>query len=87
MDGLGGNTCLSFAQVEPFDRALKSLEVDCMINGRRRDHGAERAFLEVTADVAPAIEAPESTHVNQCTHGCQALNARMPEQSRAARHD
>ena len=49
----GGNrllsmTCtFSLAQVEPFDRALKTLEVDCMINGRRRDHGAERAYLEV----------------------------------------
>lgn len=34
-------------QVEPFQRGLKELETDCMINGRRRDHGAERAFLEV----------------------------------------
>ncbi len=45
---LSMTTCVSPAQVEPFDRALKTLEVDCMINGRRRDHGAERAFLEVT---------------------------------------
>lgn len=34
-------------KVEPFGRALKTLEVDAMINGRRRDHGAERAHLEV----------------------------------------
>nr|CAD32963.1 phosphoadenosine-phosphosulphate reductase [Physcomitrium patens] len=34
-------------KVEPFSRALKTLEVDAMINGRRRDHGAERAHLEV----------------------------------------
>lgn len=34
-------------KVEPFDRALNTLKVDAMINGRRRDHGAERANLEV----------------------------------------
>ncbi|EFJ38718.1 hypothetical protein SELMODRAFT_270214 [Selaginella moellendorffii] len=34
-------------KVEPFNRALSSLQVDAMINGRRRDHGAERAHLEV----------------------------------------
>ncbi|KAG0627065.1 hypothetical protein M758_2G171300 [Ceratodon purpureus] len=34
-------------KVEPFSRALETLEVDAMINGRRRDHGAERAHLEV----------------------------------------
>eukprot|EP00271_Cylindrocystis_brebissonii_P011921 TRINITY_DN29944_c0_g1_i1.p1 TRINITY_DN29944_c0_g1~~TRINITY_DN29944_c0_g1_i1.p1 ORF type:complete len:351 (-),score=66.84 TRINITY_DN29944_c0_g1_i1:449-1420(-) len=34
-------------KVEPFGRALKTLEVDAMINGRRRDHGAERAHLGV----------------------------------------
>ncbi|KAL3680759.1 hypothetical protein R1sor_023715 [Riccia sorocarpa] len=34
-------------KVEPFDRALKTLEVDAMINGRRRDHGAERAHLQI----------------------------------------
>lgn len=33
--------------MEPFSRALESLQVDCMINGRRRDHGFDRAFLEV----------------------------------------
>lgn len=34
-------------KVEPFGRALKSLQVDAMVNGRRRDHGADRAHLEV----------------------------------------
>lgn len=34
-------------KVEPFGRALKTLNVDAMINGRRRDHGAERAHLEL----------------------------------------
>ena len=34
-------------QVEPFQRSLKDLDVDVMINGRRRDHGFERAQLEV----------------------------------------
>lgn len=33
-------------QVEPFSRALAELDVDCMINGRRRDHGFDRAHLE-----------------------------------------
>jgi len=33
-------------KVEPFSRALTSLACDCMLNGRRRDHGAERAQLE-----------------------------------------
>ena len=33
-------------QVEPFNRSLQELQVDCMINGRRRDHGADRARLE-----------------------------------------
>lgn len=35
-------------QVEPFQRSLQDLQVDVMINGRRRDHGFERAQLEVT---------------------------------------
>jgi len=34
-------------KVEPFQRALKELGAGVMINGRRRDHGAERAHLEV----------------------------------------
>lgn len=34
-------------QVEPFSRAVRTLQADVMINGRRRDHGFERAFLEV----------------------------------------
>lgn len=35
------------AQVEPFNRALKDTHCDVMINGRRRDHGFERAHLEL----------------------------------------
>eukprot|EP00467_Chlorarachnion_reptans_P020195 CAMPEP_0114513008 /NCGR_PEP_ID=MMETSP0109-20121206/15308_1 /TAXON_ID=29199 /ORGANISM="Chlorarachnion reptans, Strain CCCM449" /LENGTH=368 /DNA_ID=CAMNT_0001692787 /DNA_START=547 /DNA_END=1653 /DNA_ORIENTATION=+ len=34
-------------KVEPFQRGLKTLQCDCMINGRRRDHGFERAFIDV----------------------------------------
>ena len=33
-------------KVEPFARSLSTLAVDVMLNGRRRDHGAERAQLE-----------------------------------------
>ena len=35
-------------QVEPFNRALVETEADVMINGRRQDHGFERAQIEVT---------------------------------------
>ena len=34
-------------KVEPMNRALKEKDSDCWINGRRRDHGAERAALPV----------------------------------------
>jgi phosphoadenosine phosphosulfate reductase len=34
-------------KVEPMNRALKEQDSDCWINGRRRDHGAERAALPV----------------------------------------
>lgn len=34
-------------KVEPMNRALKEHNSDCWINGRRRDHGAERASLPV----------------------------------------
>lgn len=34
-------------KVEPMNRALKDQDSDCWINGRRRDHGAERAALPV----------------------------------------
>ena len=36
--------------MEPFQRALRTLGVDAMVNGRRRDHGAERAHLELWED-------------------------------------
>merc|ERR1712118_362620 len=35
-----------------FQRGLKTLNTDVMINGRRRDHGAERAYIDI-AEVAP----------------------------------
>jgi len=38
--------------VEPFQRGLKELNADIMINGRRRDHGAERAYIDI-AEIAP----------------------------------
>ena len=34
-------------KVEPMNRALKEQDSDCWINGRRRDHGADRAALPV----------------------------------------
>jgi 3'-phosphoadenosine 5'-phosphosulfate sulfotransferase (PAPS reductase)/FAD synthetase len=34
-------------KVEPFQRALAETKCDIMINGRRRDHGAERAHLHL----------------------------------------
>lgn len=34
-------------KVEPFSRGLKTLETQAMVNGRRRDHGEERAFIPV----------------------------------------
>lgn len=39
-------------KVEPFQRGLKELNTDIMINGRRRDHGAERAYIDI-AEIAP----------------------------------
>ncbi|KAI5076552.1 hypothetical protein GOP47_0008617 [Adiantum capillus-veneris] len=45
-------------KVEPFSRSLDTLKVDAMINGRRRDHGAERAHLEVVEDGARAKVQP-----------------------------
>jgi len=35
------------AKVEPLNRALSELNVDAWINGRRRDHGFDRASLDV----------------------------------------
>lgn len=40
-------------KVEPFNRALVDLEADVMINGRRQDHGFERAHIEVFEDGKP----------------------------------
>ena len=40
-------------KVEPFQRALNELEVDCLVNGRRRDHGHERAHLELFDAASP----------------------------------
>jgi len=34
-------------KVEPFGRGLKTLQTQAMLNGRRRDHGEERAFIPV----------------------------------------
>lgn len=45
------------AKVEPFQRAMQELRADVMLNGRRRDHGGERAFLEV-ADAGAKPGAP-----------------------------
>lgn len=40
-------------KVEPFARALRELKTDVMINGRRRDHGAERAQLQAFEEGDP----------------------------------
>lgn len=45
------------AKVEPFQRGLSTLETDAFINGRRRDHGFERAFI-------PLFEEGKMTKVN-----------------------
>eukprot|EP00286_Rhodomonas_abbreviata_P015273 CAMPEP_0181322982 /NCGR_PEP_ID=MMETSP1101-20121128/19528_1 /TAXON_ID=46948 /ORGANISM="Rhodomonas abbreviata, Strain Caron Lab Isolate" /LENGTH=449 /DNA_ID=CAMNT_0023430951 /DNA_START=11 /DNA_END=1360 /DNA_ORIENTATION=- len=34
-------------KVEPFQRGLKTLKTEVMINGRRRDHGVERAYIDL----------------------------------------
>jgi phosphoadenosine phosphosulfate reductase len=34
-------------KVEPFQRGLKTLSTDVMLNGRRRDHGDERAYIDL----------------------------------------
>lgn len=39
--------------MEPFNRALREEGADVMINGRRRDHGAERAHLEIFESGSP----------------------------------
>ena len=39
-------------KVEPLQRAMKEANTDAWINGRRRDHGAERAYIDI-AEVAP----------------------------------
>lgn len=40
----------ALCKVEPMNRALKEKDSDCWINGRRRDHGAERASLPIWED-------------------------------------
>ena len=45
-------------KVEPFLRSLKTMDTDCCINGRRRDHGAERK----------AIAVWEATKLNPLAH-------------------
>mmetsp|Transcript_12537 Transcript_12537/g.30757 ORF Transcript_12537/g.30757 Transcript_12537/m.30757 type:complete len:446 (+) Transcript_12537:74-1411(+) len=34
-------------KVEPFQRGLKTLKTGVMLNGRRRDHGVERAYIDL----------------------------------------
>ena len=49
-------------QVEPFQRSLQDMQVDVMINGRRRDHGFERAQLEVNILFSRCSRLYEQTH-------------------------
>uniref|UniRef100_A0A7S4DY49 Phosphoadenosine phosphosulphate reductase domain-containing protein n=1 Tax=Lotharella globosa TaxID=91324 RepID=A0A7S4DY49_9EUKA len=37
----------SICKVEPYWRGLETLQADAVINGRRRDHGFDRAFLDL----------------------------------------
>ncbi|KAH8099077.1 phosphoadenylyl-sulfate reductase [Aureococcus anophagefferens] len=47
-------------KVEPFQRGLKTLETDVMINGRRRDHGAERAYIDIAeGDYKDTVPVPD----------------------------
>ena len=41
-------------KVEPFSRALRTVGAVTMFNGRRRDHGKERAHLEIIEEAAVA---------------------------------
>lgn len=45
-------------KVEPFARALAELDADVMVNGRRRDHGFERAQLEPWEGPTPGGGGP-----------------------------
>ena len=77
-------------QVEPFNRSLRELQADVMINGRRRDHGAERAHLEVQLGALPQANSigafPEKHWI--CLHAasqsmpiCQFATAHLVTQS------
>lgn len=46
------------AKVEPLSRSLAELAADAWINGRRRDHGAERALLPVFEAGSPVKARP-----------------------------
>jgi len=37
----------NICKVEPYWRGLQTLQADAVINGRRRDHGFDRAFLDL----------------------------------------
>eukprot|EP00798_Chlamydomonas_sp_ICE-L_P031966 gene31966-33893_t len=49
---------LFLVDIEKYDQICKTLETGCMINGRRRDHGAERAHLEAFEEYLKKYEIP-----------------------------
>lgn len=56
-------------KVEPMNRALQEHDSDCWINGRRRDHGAERARLAVWEDKKVSrLFANQFAHKHACTY-------------------
>merc|ERR1719453_1600693 len=59
-------------KVEPFQRGLKTLNTDVMINGRRRDHGAERAYIDI-AEIASTTRRPTAC---RCTRRSSAVTRR-----------
>jgi hypothetical protein len=69
-------------QVEPFQRGLKTLTTDLMINGRRRDHGPTPEIRNPNADpetssitsqsvdcFGPTPETPNAATQNQNPRG------------------
>ena len=73
-------------QVEPFSRALAEMNVDVMINGRRRDHGFDRAHLQVCSAGSThgrAAHARQRMHVD-CT---ARLSLQLVRALHASKHE
>lgn len=61
------------------------MNVDVMINGRRRDHGFERAHLEVIQppDPVPGEDAPSHRLNDLCTSVDESVRDRQDRRPRA----